>query len=46
MTGRLLYRRGSFNGTFDDLILDALLDARRAFGGAQDVADNPFNPDP
>ena len=29
-TERLLYRRGNFNGTFDDLICDALLDEREA----------------
>lgn len=29
-TESLLYRRGNFNGTFDDLICDALLDVREA----------------
>ncbi|MEO1205966.1 MAG: thiosulfohydrolase SoxB [Pseudomonadota bacterium] len=29
-TNSLLYRRGNFNGTFDDLICDALLDVREA----------------
>ncbi len=29
-TESLLYRRGNFNGTFDDLICDALLDEREA----------------
>jgi sulfur-oxidizing protein SoxB len=29
-TDSLLYRRGNFNGTFDDLICDALLAEREA----------------
>ena len=30
VTGQLLYRRGNFNGTFDQLLLDALLAERNA----------------
>ena len=38
-TDSLLYRRGNFNGTFDDLICDAMLDERDA-----EIALSPWLP--